>query len=367
MENLAHTLLGLTLAKSGLERATPLATATLIISSNLPDIDAVTRLASSAISYLEYHRGFTHSLVGLAVLSAVLTLLIVYYDRRFRLRRDPFLRPVRGVRIFALAYLGGLGHVFMDFTNSYGVRPFLPFSNRWFYGDIAFVVDPWIWLILGSAVVWLTAKTPARIIFWLIAGTAMSLLMALAFREPQDGQTIIPPAVRVIWFAALAIVILGAALRWGRAGEKLARYSLLILAIYYSGMWVAHRSALDRARKSSPVETAHSAAAWPMPANVLLWQSVIAGDDLVYTRYINLSDSTGEWRKENALEERFVGALRRSEEARTFLDFMRYGTAIVEEREDGYTVTLRDLRFPLRMNAVLDRDLAVRSVSARWY
>ena len=367
MENLAHTLLGLTLAKSGLERTTPLATTTLVISSNLPDVDAVTRLASSAISYLEYHRGFTHSFLGLAILSALLTLLILYFDRRFRLRRDPFLRPVRGMRIFALAYLGGLGHLFMDFTNSYGVRPFLPFSNRWIYGDIAFVVDPWIWFILGASILWLTPKTTMRITFWLAAGVVMSLLVAFAFREPQDGQIIIPLAVRMIWFAVLAIVILGAALRWGRAGERLARYSLLILAIYYSGMWMAHQSALKRARESSPLGQARSTAVWPMPANPLLWQSVIAGKDSVYTRYISLSDSTQEWRKQSILEERFISALRSSEEARIFLDFMRYGAAIIEEREDGYTVALRDLRFPLRMNVELDRNLAVRSVNARWY
>ena len=103
-----------------------------------------------------------------------------------------------------------------------------------------------------------------------------------------------------------------------------------------------------------------------MPANPLFWQSVIAGDNLVYTRYISLAGSTGEWRKESALEERFVRALGKSEEARIFLDFMRYGAARVEEREDGYLIALRDLRFPLRMNVVLDRELAVRSVSARW-
>jgi hypothetical protein len=261
MENLTHTLLGLALAKSGLERATPLATATLVISSNLPDIDAVTRLASSAISYLEYHRGFTHSFAGLAVLSALLTLIILYFDRRFRLRRDPFQRPVRGARIFAISYLGGLGHLFMDFTNSYGV----------------------------------------------------------------------------------------------------------ILAVYYSGMWMAYSSALEQARRSSPIEAARSTSAWPMPANPLFWQSMIAGDNLVYTRYINLAGSTSEWHEESALEERFVEALRKSEEARIFLDFMRYGAATVEEREDGYLVALRDLRFPLQMKVVLDRELAVRSVSARWY
>ena len=28
----------------------------------------------------------------------------------------------------------------------------MPFSDRWFYGDTLFIVDPWLWLILGGAV-----------------------------------------------------------------------------------------------------------------------------------------------------------------------------------------------------------------------
>jgi len=79
MDNLTHTLFGLCLAKSGLERATPLATATLVISSNLPDIDALMRLRGS-LSNLEYHRGITHSFVGLAVLAGLLTLLLSVAD-----------------------------------------------------------------------------------------------------------------------------------------------------------------------------------------------------------------------------------------------------------------------------------------------
>ena len=70
MENLAHTLLGLSFAKAGLERVTPLATTALVISSNLPDIDVLSRIEGGTVSYLEYHRGFTHGFVGLLLVAA---------------------------------------------------------------------------------------------------------------------------------------------------------------------------------------------------------------------------------------------------------------------------------------------------------
>ncbi|HSO75748.1 MAG TPA: metal-dependent hydrolase, partial [Blastocatellia bacterium] len=121
MENFSHTLLGLSLAKAGLERVTPLATTALIISSNLPDIDNLAWVFGGTVSSLEHHRGFTHSFLGIGVLAVVLTLALTFLDRRFRLHSDPFRRPLRPLRILLVSCLGGLGHAFMDFTNVYGV------------------------------------------------------------------------------------------------------------------------------------------------------------------------------------------------------------------------------------------------------
>lgn len=367
MENLAHTLLGLSLAKAGLERATPLATTTLIISSNLPDIDVLTGLNGTA-SYLEHHRGFTHGFVGLALLAGLLTLALMFVDRRFRLRRDLFRRPLRPARIFLLAYLGGLGHSFLDFTNVYGIRPLTPFSSRWFYGDLAFVIDPWIWLILGSALVWLTASDALRIVFWLAIGLILSLIVGLAGPQQGNQALAIPAAVRLAWFFGVALVIAGRLFRWGRRGEPVARYSLLALALYFCGMWMAHQSALKEARASLNVAGVTSIAAWPAPANPLLWQAGAAGDGEVYARNIDLLNRQEQWRPLPALDPQLADALRQSEQARAFLDFARFGSAEVEEKADGAkTVTVRDLRFNLRMRADLDRDLNVGLVDVRWF
>jgi inner membrane protein len=367
MENLAHTLLGLSLAKAGLERATPLATTALVVSSNLPDVDVLMRFGDGTADYLKYHRGFTHGFVGLAALAVGLTLALTYLDRKFRLRRDHRRRPVRPLRIFWIAYLGGLGHAFMDLTNNYGVRPFLPFSNRWFYGDIAFVVDPWIWLILGSAVVWLTTTDSARALFWLAVGIILALIVALALRNPSEALVAIPTLSRVIWFLGFAIILAGALLGWGRGGEKLARYSLLFLGLYYGGMWMAHQSALKQAANALPVEHVASVAAWPTPANPVLWQAVATTDQFAYTRYVDLAEKQGGWKELPELDPKFIEALRQSEEARKFLDFARFSTANVEEREGGYTVMVRDLRFDLRLRAELDRDLGIISTDVRWF
>ena len=370
MDNLTHTLFGLCLAKAGLERTTPLATATLLISSNLPDIDVATRLRGS-LTYLEYHRGITHSFAGLAVLAGVFTLALTVVDRRYR-RRDPFRRPMRPRVVFLLACIGGLGHLFMDFTNSYGARPLLPFSDRWFYGDVAFVADPWIWLILGSAAVWLTAKGLKRSLVWVVIGSGLALLVGLAFRSPQESLMAITPLplpelARVVWFIGLAGVGIGALLGWGRAGPKVARYSLIFLALYYCGMWRLKLSAQEQARDSLPASGATSVAAWPEPGDPLRWQSVAAFQDSFLARHITVGRPGADWQELPALDARLAAALRETREGRVFLDFSRYTSATVEERDDGYAVVLRDLRLPMRMNVKLNPDMTVRSADFRWF
>jgi inner membrane protein len=375
MENLAHTLFGLALAKAGLERTTPLATTALVISSNLPDIDVVV-FARGITSYLEHHRGLTHSLFGLALLAGVLAFLLTYFDRKFGQRRDPFRRPVRPVRLFAVSLVGGLGHLFLDFTNTYGVRPLLPFSRRWYYGDLAFVVDPWLWLILGSAAVWLTTSAAARpntrvalrVVFWLTLAVPAALLVALSFRNSDAPGIAIPATLRVIWFAGLAVVIAGALLGWGRAGARLARYSLVLMTLYFGGLWVAHQTAREKAGHDLPVETANVLAAWPTPANPLAWQAVASDNEFFYTRFLILGGSADAWRETAAPDPTLVEELRQWEKARAFLDFARYVTATEETPSEAeHRVLFRDLRFPLQMSVELDGDRRVKGVDVRWF
>jgi inner membrane protein len=81
-------------------------------------------------------------------------------------------------------------HVFMDFTNSYGVRLLMPFSDRWFYGDALYIVDPWLYLVLGVG--WLLARRnprAARIGVALAAIYVVAMLASnlIARREVANG------------------------------------------------------------------------------------------------------------------------------------------------------------------------------------
>src|SRR5215210_8252043 len=186
MDNLCHSLVGMALSRAGLARRAPLAMSTLVIANNLPDID-VGVFATGTLA-MSFRRGWTHGVLAQATLPIALTGAMLLYDR-YRKKAAPDDRAHAGQLLF-LSYVGVLLHVFMDFTNSYGVRLLMPFSDRWFYGDALYIVDPWLYLFLGLGW-WLSSRQPrpAQIGVALAAVyvTAMLVSNVVARREVADG------------------------------------------------------------------------------------------------------------------------------------------------------------------------------------
>ncbi|MDQ3907086.1 MAG: metal-dependent hydrolase, partial [Acidobacteriota bacterium] len=195
MDNLAHTLVGLAVAKAGLERESPYATTVCVLAANAPDADILAAVKGRWF-YLENHRGITHSIVGVLALAIAVPLAFYFIERLIaRVRaRPPRVRP-GGLLLASLA--AGATHPLLDWTNNYGVRPFLPWSGRWYYGDLVFIVDPWLWLVLGGAVFLATATTRWRVAFW-------SLLAAVLTAAIVFVRADIPAPARVVWLVGVA-------------------------------------------------------------------------------------------------------------------------------------------------------------------
>lgn len=152
MDNIAHTLAGVAMAEAGLRRRTGLATATLAIGANLPDLDALIYLVGSGVDALAFRRGWTHGLLAMVLLPLALTGMMLAWDRLVRQRRRPDAEAVNVRWLLILAAAGIWSHPLLDLLNTYGVRLLMPFSNRWFYGDTLFIVDPWLWASLGIGI-----------------------------------------------------------------------------------------------------------------------------------------------------------------------------------------------------------------------
>ena len=141
MDNLTHSLVGLTAAKAGLEKLSPGATLLCILAANSPDSDVAILLVGDRWDYLQHHRGITHALIGTAFLALLLPLIFYAVDRLWaRLRGHSTTTKFRGLLIVSL--IVSATHPLLDWTNNYGVRPLLPWNPRWFYGDLVFIICP---------------------------------------------------------------------------------------------------------------------------------------------------------------------------------------------------------------------------------
>jgi inner membrane protein len=171
MDNLCHTLAGAALGEAGLKRRSALGMATLMIASNLPDID-VAVFATDTLA-MSFRRGWTHGIVAQLVLPPLLALVMFAWGRA-RQRSDRPLANLSGLLL--LSYLGTWLHVFMDWLNSYGVRLLKPFSDRWFYGDALYIIDPILYVVFGLGIV-LTrmAASRGRAHPWRYARTALAV------------------------------------------------------------------------------------------------------------------------------------------------------------------------------------------------
>ena len=153
MDNIAHTLAGIALAEAGLRRKTGLATMTLAIGANLPDVDALIYVVGSSTDALAFRRGWTHGILAMLVLPLVLAAIMLAWERLVRRRSAGPAHPVDPRWLLAVAAIGIWSHPLLDLLNTYGVRLLMPFSGRWFYGDTLFIVDPWLWGLLAIGIV----------------------------------------------------------------------------------------------------------------------------------------------------------------------------------------------------------------------
>jgi inner membrane protein len=186
LDNLTHSLVGLTAAKTGLERLSPGATLLCVLAANSPDSDVVVGIFGDRWDLLQHHRGITHSLVGTASLALLAPLIFYAADLLWaRLRRRAPKTNFRGLLIASCIVTAT--HPLLDWTNSYGIRFLLPWNSHWSYGDLVFIVDPFLWLVLviGLLVIWRTRPEAKAQVAFVLFAIVVAYWGALAFAHAR--------------------------------------------------------------------------------------------------------------------------------------------------------------------------------------
>lgn len=267
MDPLTHTLVGANLASTQLGRKTRLAAAATIVGANLPDVDAILYFTGHSDLALGFRRGWTHGVLALAVLPCVLTVILLLYAR-LRPRDD---RPVDAGWILFLSAFSILTHPFLDWLNNYGMRWLMPFRGTWSYGDSVFIMDPWLWLVLGGG--WLAGREPSRgrVILWGV------LTLALGWVVMRRS----PAHVAVVGVVSIVLLLL---LLWRpkKDGRGLALVSLIVAAIYIGARLLIHAATVgtvrgEFARRGVAVERLMVS---PLPLDPLTWEVVAEVPDV---------------------------------------------------------------------------------------
>ena len=295
------------MGRAGLNRKTALATLTLTLAAEAPDLDVIGRFWGRAFGF-EHHRGFTHSFLGVP-LDAAVVVAFVYLVWRLRKRKtkDPNLPPRWGV-LFLYGCLAGLSHILLDYTNAYGVRPFWPFSEKWYSWNIVFIFEPVMFglLLLG-----------------LIVPSLFSLI------DKEIGARSRGPRGRV----AASTALIGVVLMWGVRDYEHRRAVNALEARTYRN--------LDPLRVS----------AYPAAINPFKWYGVVETPAFFA---LSAVDSLGpEVDPDDRMEIRYKPeetsvtlAAKKSYAGRVFLDWAEYPVTETETLADGtYIVRFQDLRY----------------------
>jgi inner membrane protein len=308
LDPVTHLLTGACLSRAGLNQKTGLATLTLTLAAEMPDIDFVAYLGGSVTGFA-HHRGFTHTLLGVPFVAA-LTVAAVYGIHRLMKKRGREARQAPNWKLLYLyAVFAGLVHIFQDFTNNYGVRPFAPFHPKWYSWDLVFIIDPIMLLAL-------------------FAGLVVPGLISLVTEEIGEGRK--PFRGRggaIAALVCLALVIFVRDIEHGRAVNALQSLT------YHD----------ENPRKVS---------AYPQPLNPFAWAGVVETRD--FFDLLPVDSLSGEVDPDNRAVVRYKPeetpatlAAKKSRLGRVYLDWAQYPLVETIDRPGGveYLVQFQDLRF----------------------
>lgn len=268
MDNLTHTLVSVAAADfvsrvgrkdaSQLNGYRPLMAASLI-AGNFPDTDLVLQLLdSSRLGYMLNHRGFTHTIVGLIPQAIVIFLLFCFVSSTIKASRE------LKYRLAAVVGFGFAAHLGLDALNVYGVHPFFPLDNRWFYGDAVYIIEPLLWVFL-IPLVWHISKQSwpkfAVLGVALAAGIGGVLFEVLA-----------PVSVALMLAAGTAVYFLYRRFSVAiRGGVALMLTSFMLIMFYTVGGQV--RASIERLHASSEFDLKDVILS-PFPGNPLCWSFI---------------------------------------------------------------------------------------------
>jgi inner membrane protein len=340
LENIAHTFLGAALGQAGLKKISGLGMATLVIAANLPDIDLLWSYFSDT-SFLLYHRGFTHSLLGIIPQMLILSVIMYFWGKR-RIAKNPEAEDLNFRGLLFLSFIGLISHLGLDFLNDYGTRPYLPFSQNVYLSSTVFIVDAWFWLILGGYT-FLTIRLNRVLLILFAIFAVLSSLLILIFPE-------IPVLSRLIYIGGV-ILLIYTRRKYGQIENRRLSIAVFSLFLFYNLMAAGLKHmADDHLVKSNltiipDVIGRHNLS--PVPLNPFQWNFIGANSSFIYLGTISSLKQEGKLRESlpTNFTDPYVKKALKTDKGKAMQYFTNYLYAYTIKDREWVYVYLRDARY----------------------
>ncbi len=178
MDSISHTSMGIGISILAVSTTPALADyqtvafASIIAASLIPDIDVVTKLAGNK-SYINQHRGFTHSLVMFIIFTIILNWLA-----------NLFLPTTSHNDLLPWIAISTGMHIITDIFNNYGIKLLWPFKDKWLSINATYTVDIVILSVFTTGILLhYIFNLDGEIIFIVALLTTLTYLLGLTVRR----------------------------------------------------------------------------------------------------------------------------------------------------------------------------------------
>lgn len=321
-----------------------------------PDVDVFADAFSrDPLAIARYHRGFTHSFVGLPIFAVVLARLTRVFFLWYRKRsgRDRWAPP--SFAFLVAVYAAGIAsHIILDGFTSFGTRMLNPFSKDRVAWDLLFIIDFVLTALLlaPQLAAWAHERREAAAKRAFAMWAFSTVLAISAWALARAAQ--FPFALRAVFAVSAIFAVLFFAPIWRGVGARISRAQWCRAGVFVSCAYIAacgleHQAAVARVRAfaSSHHIAAERVAAVPLPPSLFHWNGLILARDGVYQSAFCLRDSRAPrfrfW--PDAAQNRYTQQAAQLEPVRTYLWYARFPVMNSTATDGKHVIWYSDLRF----------------------
>lgn len=322
-----------------------------------PDVDVfVDAFSHDPLAIARYHRGFTHSFVGLPIFAIALAWLTRLFFRWYAARRGrehADWTPPSFALLFAIYAAGIASHILLDGLTDFGTRLLNPFSKDRVAWDFLFIID-FVFtalMLVPQLAAWAHQRRESQQKRAAAMWTFLTILALGAWSLARTAQFPFSfGAVIVASSIFAAVLFLPVRRRDGTAFSRTTwcRAGFALSCAYILATGIAHHAAISRVRAFAMQNhiSLQKIGAMPMPLSFLRWNGVILTRAGVYQSFFSLGGPAAQFNFwPSSPPNRYTQEALMLEPVRTYLWYARFPVTHFTAVGGKYFVSYADLRY----------------------